>query len=281
MNWNIKQNHQQKHLFKSYYCAGCQQRKPCGVLTDWDSEWKSYCCGCYYQSEQQRAKEYNSYEKVLVSKQREKQEHIQQLQLLKNYLGCQQCRSKEVDAYSLYKNNRLVCWACLVKKLGRASSPVSFTGQSKWFRKYWGIRISEWLEKFQGLPVNKNCAELWIKDKQHLDNCRCLELEAQESYLLFASSLQKIRDKLEKCVCEVSEKIRVSSDDYAWCKKCKKTIAAASKKRVIKNRNDPRFWGLKVKKKVLCLECIGKKFYKRMVEWQRKKFREYVRRRYV
>jgi hypothetical protein len=27
------------------------------------------------------------------------------------------------------------------------------------------------------------------------------------------------------------------------------------------------------------LECIGKEFYRRMVGWQRKKFREYLRRR--
>jgi len=242
MNWNIKESNQQKHQFKSYYCAGCQQRKPCQLLTGWDSEWKSYCCWCYFESEQQRAKEYSDYQQVYQQKVRERKENIQQLQLLKNYLGCKQCRSKEVDAYSLYKNNQLVCWVCLVKKGDRVSSPVSFTGQSKWFRKYWGINISEWLEKFQGLPVNKNCAELWIKDKQHLDNCQCLELEAQESYLLFTSSLPKIREKLEKCVCEISEKVRVDSDDYTWCEKCKKTITVASK---------------------------------------RKKFREYVRRGYV
>jgi len=71
------------------------------------------------------------YQQVYQQKVRESKENIQQLQLLKNYLGCQQCRSKEADAYSLYKNNRLVCWACLAKKEGRASSPVSFTGQSK------------------------------------------------------------------------------------------------------------------------------------------------------
>jgi len=83
---------------------------------------------------------------------------------------------------------------------------------------------------------------------------------------LFSNSLPKIREDLEKCVCEISEKVRVDSDDYTWCEKCKKTIAAASKKRVIKNRNDPRFWGLEVKKKVLCLECIGKKYWRKMVD---------------
>jgi hypothetical protein len=30
----------------------------------------------------------------------------------------------------------------------------------------------------------------------------------------------------------------------------------------------------------LCLECLGKKFLKRMVDWQRKKWKEYKRRGY-
>jgi len=36
-----------------------------------------------------------------------------------------------------------------------------------------------------------------------------------------------------------------------------------------------------VEERVLCLECIGKGFYEEMEEWQRKKWREYVRRGYV
>jgi len=68
-----------------------------------------------------------------------------------------------------------------------------------------------------------------------------LEQEAQESYSLFANSLQKSKEKLKECQCETSEKVRVDSDYYAWCEKCGKTITVASKKRVIKNRNDPKF----------------------------------------
>jgi hypothetical protein len=55
-----------------------------------------------------------------------------------------------------------------------------------------------------------------------------------------------------------SEKVKVNSDDYAWCERCGETIAVASKKRIIKNRNDPRFWGLNIAEKILCLECLGK-----------------------
>jgi len=69
--------------------------------------------------------------------------------------------------------------------------------------------------------------------------------------------------------------------DMANCYLCSKQLKSASKKGVIKNRNNPNFWGVSSVYKILCLGCIGRKFYKRMVDWQRKKFREYVRRGYV
>ncbi|CAG8750327.1 44742_t:CDS:2, partial [Gigaspora margarita] len=202
-----------------------------------DSEWKSYCCPCYYQNEQKRAGEYNNYEKVLASKQREKKEKFQQLQLLKGYLGCKKCGSKEVDAYCLHEKSRLVCQSCRMKK----------------------EELGKWLEKYGCLPINKSCADEWLKDKGHLNNCQCLEQEAQESYLLFANSLKEKGEKLKECRCVKSEKVRVSSDYYAWCEKCEVGIPAASKKRVIKNRNDPRFWGLSVKERVLCSDCLEKR----------------------
>jgi hypothetical protein len=58
-------------------------------------------------------------------------------------------------------------------------------------------------------------------------------------------------------------------------------IDSAGHHRVVKNRNDVRFWGIESEFKILCLECIGKKFYEEMEGWQRKKFREYRRRGYV
>lgn len=122
------------------------------------------------------------------------------------------------------------------------------------------------MENFAQLPVNKNCAEQWLKDSKHCDNCQCLEQEVREIYLLFTNSLKEIEEKIKECSCEISEKVRVGSDYYAWCEKCEGNIAVASKKRVVKNRNDPRFWGVRSSYKMLCLECIGKKFYKRMVD---------------
>ena len=115
----------QQHLFRSIYCLGCKQRKPCGKLNP------EYCCPCLYQNEQEKAQAYNSYEEVLASKQIEREKRLRQLQLLRSYLGCKQCGSKEVDAYGLYENSRLVCQPCLMKKAGGSSSPISFTEESK------------------------------------------------------------------------------------------------------------------------------------------------------
>jgi len=61
----------------------------------------------------------------------ERQAHIQQYQLLKDYLGCPKCGSLAVDAYSLYSENRLVCQPCRMKKEGGSSSPISFLEQGK------------------------------------------------------------------------------------------------------------------------------------------------------
>jgi len=59
------------------------------------------------------------------------------------------------------------------------------------------------------LPVNKHCADKWLKDQNHLNNCNCLEIEAKELRLLFINSLKKAKEKLSKCQCKTSEKVRV------------------------------------------------------------------------
>lgn len=271
----------QKHLFRSIYCEGCKQKKPCGTLTNWDSEGKSYCCPCQFQIEQEKSQAYNSYEEVLASKQIEREKRLRQLELLRNYLGCKRCGSKEVDAYGLFEENRLVCQPCLMKKAGGSSSPTSFTEESKWYKKRWKIELEEWLDNYGCLPVNAECARKWVKDKKHLEKCDCLEREAKGHYLLVSNSIKEKREKLKECQCEESEKVRVGSDDYAWCERCEGTIKVANKKRVVKNRNDVKFWGVESEWKILCLRCIGKEFYKEMEGWQRKKWREYRRRGYV
>jgi len=69
--------------------------------------------------------------------------------------------------------------------------------------------------------------------------------------------------------------------DWASCYLCNKQLKSASKKSVIKNRNNPSFWGIGSSYKIMCLECIGKEFYKRMSSGKRKTWRKYLGRGYV
>lgn len=69
--------------------------------------------------------------------------------------------------------------------------------------------------------------------------------------------------------------------DKCACYLCGKELKGAGKTGKIKNRNNPGFWGIGSVYKILCLECIGKEFYGRMVGWQKKKYCEYIRREYI
>lgn len=278
MKYNWKEHNREKHLFKSYYCSSCKQTKPCHILN------QEYCCACYYQNEREKAKEYSNYEKVLISKKREQKERFRQLKLLKDYKGCKQCGSKEVDAYFLYENNRLVCQPCQMRKEGSASGAISFSEQSKWYKSLWKVDLREWLENFSQLPVNKNCADKWLKDKEHLSNCTCLEKETRETCSLFTNSLKKDKEVLSRCKCEASNKPRTPYYDsanygYTYCEKCKVKIKGAGKMGIIKNRNDPKFWGLEIKEKVLCLECL-KKYWEKMPVSKRYTLNKYSKRGY-
>jgi RNA polymerase-binding transcription factor DksA len=194
-------------------------------------------------------------------------------------LGCKDCGSKEVDAYSLYDEKKLVCQPCRMKKEGGASGSVSFLERQKWYKKHWKIDLVEWLENFSQLLVNADCAREWVKGKEHLKSCNCLEAEVKNLVDLFTGSLKEYHQKLEKCSCKKSEKVRVESDNYAWCDKCGESIPVASKKRVIKNRNDPRFWGLEVEEKMLCLECL-KKLAEKMPISKKYTLNKYLKRKY-
>lgn len=254
MKGNWKEPHREKTLFKTVYCLECKQIKTCGKLNS------EYCCSCAYQMEQERTQEYSDYEKLLANKQKAQKARTRQLKLLWDYGGCRKCGSYAVDAYELYENNQLVCWSCLIKKEGRASGSVSFLGQQKWYKKCWKIELREWLTT-NCLPTNVNCAKKWLKDRNHLNNCDCLEREAKELYLLLANSLKRCQKKLKECRCETSEKVRINylnstGSGWTYCEKCEARIESAGHHGVVKNRNDPRFWGLEIKEKVLCGNCL-------------------------
>ena len=266
------------HLFKSTYCFACKQIKTCSLLHP------EFCCSCYYQRQKETAQEYSDYEKIFTSKKQEQKTRFQQLQLLKNYSGCKTCGSLEIDAYSLYQENKLICQPCLMRKEKGACGPISFTEQSKWYKKYWQINLSEWLANFSQLPVNANCARQWLKDKNHLNNCHCLESEAKEIYLLFTNSLKIIKAQLKECKCRASLKPRITYTDnhgngWTYCEICQQIIDSAGHHGVIRNRNDPKFWGVHIPQKVLCLTCL-KFFCKEMPVSKKYVFNKYLRRGY-
>lgn len=265
-----------KHLFRSYYCLECKQKKSCQLLSS------EYCCSCYYQQKAIETQEYANYQQVYQQKVQEKKGQYRQYQLLKNYQLCHNCQSLAVDAYELYENNKLVCHSCLMKKESGGSSPVSFLERRKWFRKNWKIELEEWLEKFQCLPINANCAKKWLKNKEHLSNCACLEQESQELHELFINSLKRCQKQLKKCACEKSEKPRTPYYDsanygYTYCEKCETIIKGAGKMGIIKNRNNPNFWGLKIVEKVLCGSCLTN-YQEKMSTRKKYLFSEYQKR---
>ena len=69
--------------------------------------------------------------------------------------------------------------------------------------------------------------------------------------------------------------------DLANCYLCSKELKGAGKHGVIKNRNNPNFWGVSSSYKILCLKCMGKEFYKRLSSSKKKTWRKYVKRGYV
>jgi len=69
--------------------------------------------------------------------------------------------------------------------------------------------------------------------------------------------------------------------DWANCYLCSKELATASKKSVVKNRNNPSFWGIKSEWRILCLKCLGKRYLGQLSESKRKTWRKYLGRGYV
>ena len=64
------------------------------------------------------------------------------------------------------------------------------------------------------------------------------------------------------------------------CGHCSAELKGSCRHGVVKNRNNPGFWGLEVEEKVLCLGCVKKKYYS-VINWERKKvLRKYLKRGY-
>jgi len=70
------------------------------------------------------------------------------------------------------------------------------------------------------------------------------------------------------------------SYDLASCYLCGKELKGQSKHSQIKNRNNPAFWGISTKFKTLCLACIKRKYYGKLVKEKRNTLNRYEKRGY-
>jgi len=115
----------------------------------------------------------------------------------------------------------------------------------------------------------------WYCSKHEKEHVLCPNLCLPASRNIIGCELVRKRTKKGEV------KAKVNQEYYkASCYLCSKELRGAGKHGIIKNRNNPSFWGVSSVYKILCLECIGKKYYNRLVDWQRKKYREYIRRGY-
>jgi hypothetical protein len=136
----------------------------------------------------------------------------------------------------------------------------------------------------------KSCG-LLEREKKYCCACYQELLEELEKDGLLISSAQQVlndyRRDIISCQCLKTEKPRVkyiSSDGSGWisCEgaKCERIISSAGHHRTIRNRNDPKFWGLETKEKVLCLGCLGN-LVEKMEANKKYVFNKYRKRRYI
>jgi hypothetical protein len=103
------------------------------------------------------------------------------------------------------------------------------------------------------------CPELCVGVARNLFGCH-LYVE----YKLVRREVVKPNREYDKCACYL----------------CGQELAGASKKGVVKNRNNPGFWGINTEYKILCLKCLGKKFYLGLSPSKKKTFNKYLKRGY-
>jgi hypothetical protein len=116
----------------------------------------------------------------------------------------------------------------------------------------------------------------WYCRKHEKEHVLCKELCLPVSRNIIGCQLLRKRKKRD------GEPVKPNRPyDWANCYCCGKELKGAGKTGKIKNRNNPSFWGVSSSYQILCLECLGKKYYNRLVNWQKKKFREYIRRKYI
>ena len=116
----------------------------------------------------------------------------------------------------------------------------------------------------------------WFCSKHEREHILCSNLCLPVSRNIIGCELTRKRIKKGKV------KAKVNQEYYkASCYLCSKELKGAGKHGVVKNRNNPNFWGVGSVYKILCLRCIGKEFYKRLSSSKKKTWRKYLKRGYV
>jgi len=116
----------------------------------------------------------------------------------------------------------------------------------------------------------------WYCKKHEKEHVLCKELCLPISRNVIGCELTRKRNK------RTEEPIKPNKPYYLTnCYLCFKELKGAGKHGVVKNRNNPNFWGVSSSYKILCLECMGKEFYNRLSSSKKKTWRKYVKRGYV
>ena len=116
----------------------------------------------------------------------------------------------------------------------------------------------------------------WYCGKHEKEHVLCPRLCLPVSRNIIGCELTRKRTKRSE------EPIKPNQPYYLCsCYLCGKELKGAGKHGVVKNRNNPRFWGIGSVYKILCLECIGREFYRRLNSSKKKTWRKYLGRGYV
>ena len=116
----------------------------------------------------------------------------------------------------------------------------------------------------------------WYCSKHEIEHVLCPSLCLPASRNIIGCELVRRRVK------KLEEKPKPNRPYYLTnCYLCFKELKGAGKHGVVKNRNNPGFWGVSSVYKILCLKCLGKRHYFRMSGSKKKTFRKYLGRGYV
>jgi len=118
----------------------------------------------------------------------------------------------------------------------------------------------------------------WFCEKEQKEHVLCWELCYKVCLKILGCELVRKRERKA----EKEQIVTVNQQYYkSSCYLCQKELAGAGKHGVIKNRNNPSFWGIKSEFKIMCLKCLGKRFYGKMEKGKQKTFNKYVKRGYA